>query len=86
MADFRTFRGVVAELQVALGAEASEMEILELAHLLVYRPELPDLRRSCMGSSPKHEMPIRCAGAASVEVVKRNGWARTPTTGQSVEH
>jgi len=59
MADFRTFRGVVAELQVALGAEASEMEILELAHLLVHRPELPGPKTVMHGGRvPMHEMPV----------------------------
>ena len=39
MANFRTFRGVVAELQAALGHEASDGEVLELANLLVNQPE-----------------------------------------------
>ena len=59
MADFRTFRSVVAELQVALGAEASEAEILELAHLLVNRPE-PVGPKTVMhgGRLPMYEMPV----------------------------
>ena len=59
MADFRTFRGVVAELQGALGGEASDAEVLELAHLLVYRPE-PVGPKTVMhgGRAPMHEMPV----------------------------
>ena len=59
MANFRTFRGVVVELQAALGAEASEVEILELAHLLVHRPERPGPATIMHGGRvPIGELPV----------------------------
>jgi len=68
MAGLRTFRGVVAELQAALGAEASDTEILELAHLLVNQPERPGPKTVMHGGSPPmNEMPI-------CDVLERHQW------------
>lgn len=59
MANFRTFRGVVAELQAALGHEASDGEVLELANILVNQPEAPGPQTVMHGGrASMNELPV----------------------------